>query len=669
MNSCKTFLIISLILLFIYPSLEAQNFHGLDIEDIDSIRIKKIIDSARYYKSRDIRKYGEMHKRALDLSLLIDCKHEIAWSYGNIGTFYSMIGKYDSAIWYYNKKAKFAQRHGVFVNQISYNLNMGNLFSQMNQFDSAFYYSRIARSLAVEKGDTMRIAKTSANLAIINHRVGSFNDADTLMKLAARLFYLKKDTGLYIKALRNIGDVNFQQKDYGEALKVLHRARRLAEITGMTIMIGRTYTSLGNVYGETKRYDSAQYYYEATFKIKQATQDTVGMISALGNLGVHYKDIKEFGKSKEFSIRSLELAKEIGDWRHEAAGNINLAFNEIAMERFDRATNYALAGLQIGEKYNSLPHLRQGNWALTQAYEGNERPLLALKALKEYQSFTDSLYSLEKIQQSSFHTAKFHLFEKDQEIRLRQSQLEKESRKRQTIIAISTIIVALVIIAFFVARNIQKIRFFNTELRLKNQALQAQMNPHFLSHALDSIKRCMVSTGPEQAGKYLDDFYHLMRITLENSEKELIPLEEELEALNHYLHLEKLRNPNLNFKIDIQEEIDQENTLVPPLLFQPFVENGIEHGIEKIPNMEGIITIRIHENAHNLLVEVENEGEGDEELIKKIQNPSPYSFATRLTNERLNVIAQKWKKVSEISYAQTLKGLKVKLKLPLIKAF
>ena len=73
-----------------------------------------------------------------------------------------------------------------------------------------------------------------------------------------------------------------------------------------------------------------------------------------------------------------------------------------------------------------------------------------------------------------------------------------------------------------------------------------------------------------------------MRMVLENSEQKEIPLADDLKALELYMQLECFRLKNkFNYEIKIDENIDKENTLIPPLILQPFVENSIWHGIAK----------------------------------------------------------------------------------------
>ena len=115
---------------------------------------------------------------------------------------------------------------------------------------------------------------------------------------------------------------------------------------------------------------------------------------------------------------------------------------------------------------------------------------------------------------------------------------------------------------------------------LEMQALRAQMNPHFIFNCLSSINRFILINKTEEASDYLTKFSRLIRMALHNSEKPLITLENELEALRLYLDLERLRFKNaFNYSITFINTIDINAVYIPPMLIQPFAENAIWHGL------------------------------------------------------------------------------------------
>lgn len=111
------------------------------------------------------------------------------------------------------------------------------------------------------------------------------------------------------------------------------------------------------------------------------------------------------------------------------------------------------------------------------------------------------------------------------------------------------------------------------------QQLKSQLNPHFLFNALNSIK-ALINENPDQARDAINKLSNLLRRTLNTSGEELIYLSEEVNLVESYLTLEKIRfEERLNYNIEICEKCLESK--IPPLLLQTLVENAVKHGIDK----------------------------------------------------------------------------------------
>lgn len=117
-------------------------------------------------------------------------------------------------------------------------------------------------------------------------------------------------------------------------------------------------------------------------------------------------------------------------------------------------------------------------------------------------------------------------------------------------------------------------------LELEMRALRAQMNPHFIYNALNSIQSLVATNQTSSANKYISKFARLLRQVLESSKRSEITLSKEMEALGLYVDLEKLRlDDNVAFNVHIEEDINPDMIVIPPLILQPFVENSLWHGL------------------------------------------------------------------------------------------
>ncbi|RZL31888.1 MAG: diguanylate cyclase, partial [Pedobacter sp.] len=157
----------------------------------------------------------------------------------------------------------------------------------------------------------------------------------------------------------------------------------------------------------------------------------------------------------------------------------------------------------------------------------------------------------------------------------------------------------------------QQLLLKNRILMLEQQALQAMMNPHFVFNVMNSIQHYINTQNTTSANKVLTGFARLIRKNLEICTKSYITLEEELEYLNLYLKLEKNRfGDKLKYIINVDNEIDKDETLIPSMLLQPYVENAIWHGIMP-KETGGVIQININlRDEHYLNIEIIDDGVG-----------------------------------------------------------
>ena len=206
----------------------------------------------------------------------------------------------------------------------------------------------------------------------------------------------------------------------------------------------------------------------------------------------------------------------------------------------------------------------------------------------------------------------------------------------------------------------------NKVLMLEQQALQAMMNPHFVFNVMNSIQHYINTQNTASANKVLTGFARLIRKNLEICTKSYITLEEELEYLNLYLKLEKNRfGDKLDYVFVVDPEIDQEETFIPSMLLQPYVENAIWHGI--MPKETGG-QIRINmklQNDHYLNIEIIDDGIGIETSLKN-KKESHVSKGMQLTQERLNLLSQIGAKPIHLKVRQNAaNGTTISISIPL----
>lgn len=194
------------------------------------------------------------------------------------------------------------------------------------------------------------------------------------------------------------------------------------------------------------------------------------------------------------------------------------------------------------------------------------------------------------------------------------------------------------------------------EMQLKS--IRSQMNPHFLFNALSAIQNLINKGDNENANHYLTEFSQLMRLTLDKSEKGVVPLIDEIESVKKYLELEKLRF-QFDYAINIDSRINAFDIEIPAMLIQPFVENAIIHGLmEKKENK--IITITFKKDENFLICNIKDNGVGilKAQLKKEVVYKGKH-YGLKLAKDRIAIINESYNintKVKIIDISQTCKG-------------
>ncbi len=202
---------------------------------------------------------------------------------------------------------------------------------------------------------------------------------------------------------------------------------------------------------------------------------------------------------------------------------------------------------------------------------------------------------------------------------------------------------------FLVALTLRDRQILTEKIRLEQQAtanelraLRAQMNPHFIFNALNSIKSFTLDNKADEANYYLTKFSKLIRQVLEQSRSEKISLKSELETLSLYLDMEKLRvNNKFEYEIVVDEAVETEFVELPPMLIQPYVENAIWHGLMPKEG-HGQVSIRIKQPANGLCITVEDNGIGRKKAVElgSKTRTNHKSFGMKITAERLHMLKQ-----------------------------
>ena len=189
-------------------------------------------------------------------------------------------------------------------------------------------------------------------------------------------------------------------------------------------------------------------------------------------------------------------------------------------------------------------------------------------------------------------------------------------------------------------RSVQKLLTEKKLSELELKALKAQINPHFVFNCLNSIKFLNHQKRFEETEIFLDKFSYLLRKTLDYSGLQKISLQDELLYSKNYLELEKLRlGDKMLYEITVDKNINVHETLVPPMLMQPYLENAVKHGIRHLFGEQGRIIIMIKKSADLIVCSITDNGLGVENMKKQqsIKNGSYQSHGLNLQQRRADL--------------------------------
>lgn len=214
------------------------------------------------------------------------------------------------------------------------------------------------------------------------------------------------------------------------------------------------------------------------------------------------------------------------------------------------------------------------------------------------------------------------------------------------IVAIFSILLLIGLVILFIYKRFQrknielreKLELEKSVLELEQKALRLQMNPHFMFNALNSIHNLIILNDSANARYALSKFTKLLRQVLENSREKFISIDAEVETLAHYVQLEKITTQHeFEFNVTIDEALDPNEKILPPLMIQPFLENAIIHGFKNIIH-KGIINVNfelIEDNILKCTIDDNGIGRVNASQINSQKESYHKSTALHVTQERL----------------------------------
>jgi sensor histidine kinase YesM len=492
--------------------------------------------------------------------------------------------------------------------------NKGIYFYKINQLDSANYYFNKALLAEKEFIHSVPVNEVYASLGKVTLLQNKLEEAKIIIDLHLQSALTENEIGSQIDALQNLSSYYEKKGNFIEAYNALYKSIYLKDSLFKENVLKEN-NALSVIY-ETEKIQNQAIRDKLYFQKKE---DSLQLLQANTNAALQKESFINAQQKQNLLLQSKELLLN--------KQNIITSNQKLSLLNKDKELQH-LAYLKTQADLQSTQLAKQANdktLSLTQSEKQNALSVVKTLAQKNENNILRRKqligYGLAGIATLLFGV--FYFFTRKQNKQLQvNAQLAKEKAEQALIIA---------------EQKTTEIELQKNISDITLSALRSQMNPHFIFNSLNSINSVVIQGNIPQASDYLTKFSKLIRLILENSKSNAIPISKELEALNLYLLMEKIRFQNkFEYQIQVDENINADKIFIPPTTLQPFVENAILHGIMHL-NTKGILKVNIkNTDEHFLEIVIDDNGVGRTKALElKSRTNIHQSHGYQITKDRI----------------------------------
>lgn len=531
---------------------------------------------------------------------------------------------------------------------------------QRNQKDSAMYFVKEAIQFGRRSANKGAMAAAFNTQALVYAYFGQVELSVSKNLIALQLASEVEDLPKMAKYSLDLGEAQLSILNYREAELYFNQVQDVASKLKDKRLIALALVNLGIIYRIDKNYEKATDYQSRALKILTTLNDFDGLGIAHNNLGDIYREQKNYPKALSNYNKALVFFESSGNKESIATvyHNVGIVFEK--QGKYANALNYLNRSVEIRSQFGFKGTIYSTYRAISEVYEKTSNYKLAQNYLKLYADYADSAKTIE----SSAKIAELNeLYRSEQRERLISVQADSIERQKQEKTLTSTklenvqlknnmqayiitgfaILLVLAGVIGFYRWNQTKIKQQQQEAEMNQTLLRTQMNPHFVFNAMSVIQSYIYDNDTQNSSRFLVNFSKLMRLILENSSKEFIPMEIEVDILDKYLSIQKLRfEERFDFEIKVDQKLLDESAIIPPMITQPFIENAIEHGRLHLRE-DGFIHVHIFEKNKMLFITIEDNGVGRKGAEQNKKSSDHKSMAMKITSDRIENLNKKYR--------------------------
>ena len=480
---------------------------------------------------------------------------------------------------------------------------------------------------------------------------------------AVKIFEKTTDTFALREAKSCVAKIERENKNYQKGIEIYQQLLAEKDLKNYPLQRGGIHLNLANIYMSLKNDDfkKAKKHLQIAEKLfvvnHCATRTAMTHIKFARFYKVRFlrtKNSKNYQKAIAYSQKAIPIFITKNQQNNLGYAYYTLATTHSIANEHKLSIPFYKKALENYEAIGNLNFSAKIKQHLFVAYSILGKNEQARSINKAYVKLKDSIFGIEKRKllteaQTKYETRKIAL----------QKEIAEEKSKKNRNLFISSLLGSFFLLAAILFYSISykakkktqlvRIELEETQKRLslekqfrdaKLKALKAQMNPHFIFNALNSIQEYILLNKKNLASDYLGKFADLIRAYLHHSDIDKISLDEEVENLHRYLELECLRFEDLTYHIDISKEIDTRNTIIPTMLIQPYVENAIKHGLLHKKGAEKLSISFLQQDKNTVQCIIEDNGVGRKKSkeLQEAKQKLHKSFATKTTQERFTLL-------------------------------
>lgn len=624
-------------------------------------------------------------------------------------------GKWEEAIDWWNKALKLAikTKNDFCIGRCNIFLGISWLQKGDNTQALKPFYDAVNTSFK-SKNAGLRTA-AYINIGTCFNNLGKYDEALKNYKLAYdNQKMLNKDVPSDIRQIAvTITGVYTKMRNWDQALKWYHKT---LPYDSLIFYEGQHELQLASIQMDMKNYEDALKNYRAAVNLFPQRFNRKEEMSYNGLVGLWYMDLGEayfkiasltkgdeeltaINKSIDYLNKSLPLLKEYAGGKEalmkaydllrqacEASGDYENAFRYTTLftsmkdSIYSKESYVKMADLKIQyetEKAAAELTIRQDlekarNEKLLADERLEQQKILSDERLDNATAIAEQKLEKEKaIEQEKANSEKNLAIEK-----AKQEKLKAEKKQANNLLFLGLISITLIsafLLLYLRQRQLkrraeEKAESIHKMAELEMQSLRSQLNPHFMFNSLNSIQTLILKEDSDKSHSYLSRFARLLRMLLENAEKPFVSLQKEIDFIQLYLGLENLRVPDLQYSVFIDPILNTEQTLIPNMILQPYVENAIWHGLS-YKDADKQLQIRINRDNGTIKYEIEDNGVGRKkaEELKSLFRKQHQSRGMELLSKRFKLLNGEYNSSIETTIADVIKNNEVSGTLVTIK--